>query len=107
MNYCIKQNFSRCYAFHSQGREIYYTFGDETPKDSKTMARLLARTCNYKLSTPPSIADGGGFKDWFIHRFNKPGFTFEIGKGENPLPLSDLEEEYKILQKALCLAVII
>ena len=107
MNYCIKQNFSRCYAFHSQGREIYYTFGDETPKDSKTMARLLARTCNYKLSTPPSIADGGGFKDWFIRRFNKPGFTFEIGKGENPLPLSDLEEEYKILQKALCLAVII
>ena len=31
---------------------------------------------------------------------NDDGFTFEIGKGENPLPLSDLEEEYKILQKA-------
>lgn len=107
MNYCIKQNFSRCYAFHSQGREIYYTYGNETPKDSPTIARLLARTCNYKLSTPPSIADGGGFKDWFIHRFKKPGFTFEIGKGENPLPISDLEEEYNILQKALCLAIIV
>lgn len=99
MNYCIKQNFSRCYAFHSQGREIYYTFGDETPKDSKTMARLLARTCNYKLSTPPSIADGGGFKDWFIHRFNKPGFTFEIGKGRTLCHFQTLKKNTKFFKK--------
>lgn len=107
MNYIISNDFGRCYAFHSQGREIYYDFGEHTPKDSPTIARLLCKTSGYTLSTPPEIADGGGLKDWFIERFHRPGFTFEIGKGVNPLPLSDLEEEYKILQKTLCLAVIV
>ncbi|MGN1132415.1 MAG: gamma-D-glutamyl-meso-diaminopimelate peptidase, partial [Ruminococcus sp.] len=65
------------------------------------------KTSGYTLSAPPDIADGGGLKDWFIQRFHRPGFTFEIGMGINPLPLSDLEVEYKILQKALCLAVIV
>lgn len=107
MNYCLKNNFKRAYAFHSQGREIYYAFGKNTPKESSAIARLLSCTSGYILSTPPEIADGGGFKDWFIERFHKPAFTFEIGKGVNPLPISDLDEEYKILKKALCLSVII
>lgn len=107
MNYCIKNKFLRGYAFHSQGREIYYTFGKNTPKDSPAIARLLSSTSGYKLSSPPEIADGGGFKDWFIERFCLPGFTFEIGKGKNPLPVSDLDTEYNILLKTLCLTVIV
>jgi g-D-glutamyl-meso-diaminopimelate peptidase len=107
MNYCIKNDFQRCYAFHSQGREIYYSFGNNTPKSSKTLGRLFANSCGYKLASPPDIANGGGFKDWFIEKFHKPAFTFEVGKGENPLPLTDCDREYKILLKALCLTVIV
>ncbi len=107
MNHCIKNNFSRCYAFHSQGREIYYRFGDKTPKESLAIARLLANTSKYKISAPPEIADGAGLKDWFIERFQKPGFTFEIGQGQNPLPLEDLKGEYSRLLKTLCLCVIV
>lgn len=107
MNYCIRNKFFRAYAFHSQGREIYYTFGDKIPKASPAIARLLSSTSGYKLSVPPAIADGGGFKDWFIEKFDLPGFTFEIGKGENPLPLSDIDREYEMLIKCLCLMVIV
>lgn len=107
MNCCIERDFARGYAFHSQGREIYYSFGKNTPKASLTMARLFSRCCGYKISSPPKIADGGGFKDWFIEKFHRPAFTFEIGKGENPLPLSDGDREYELLKKALCLTIIV
>ncbi len=107
MNYCIKNNFQRCYAFHSQGRELYYSFGEHTPKESPTMARLLSKTSGYTISAPTEIADGAGLKDWFIEKFQKPAFTFEIGKGENPLPLTDFKREYGILQKTLCMCLII
>jgi g-D-glutamyl-meso-diaminopimelate peptidase len=107
MNYCLKNNFDLAYAFHSQGREIYWSFGNNTPKASLTLARLFSKTCGYKISTPPEIANGGGFKDWFIEKFQKPAFTFEIGKGENPLPLTDCNREYQILLKTLCLTTIV
>ena len=33
-------------------------------------------------------------KDWFIQTYRRPGFTIEVGTGENPLPLSQFEEIY-------------
>ena len=33
-----------------------------------------------------------GYKDWFIERFRKPGFTVELGVGKNPLPVADFED---------------
>ena len=36
-----------------------------------------------------------GYKDWFIQNFNRPGYTVEVGLGENPLPVSDFERIYK------------
>ena len=44
------------------------------------------------IDAPIAIADGGGFKDWFIEEYNRPGFTVEIGKGKNPLPAETAEE---------------
>ena len=40
--------------------------------------------------TPQSSASMGGFKDWFIEAFRRPGFTIEVGKGRNPLPFGQL-----------------
>jgi g-D-glutamyl-meso-diaminopimelate peptidase len=46
-----------------------------------------------------------GYKDWFIQRFRKPGFTVEVGLGASPLPLQDFDGMYKevsaILREAL------
>lgn len=102
--FCEKNNFARAVAFHSQGREIYYDFGESTPKESLDFAKELALLCDYTVSKPEGLAVGGGFKDWFIERFSRPAYTVEIGLGENPLPFSDFPEEYDRIYKMLCLA---
>ena len=35
-----------------------------------------------------------------------PSFTFELGKGRNPLPLSDFESVYKSIEETLVLACV-
>ena len=55
----------------------------------------------YIISSPEGLAVGGGFKDWFIEKFQKPGFTIEIGKGENPLPIDEFENIYSALKSTL------
>ena len=62
------------------------------------MARVLSSVTNYKVCSPEGLAVGGGFKDWFITEFKKPGFTIEIGKGKNPLPISDFDNIYEKLE---------
>ena len=51
----------------------------------------MAITVTYN---PEVICIGGGIseEDWFINELKLPSFTVEIGKGKNPLPLSNLEE---------------
>ena len=52
------------------------------------MAEVLASSSGYRLSRQQGLASHGGMKDWFIREFSRPGFTVELGKGVNPLPLS-------------------
>lgn len=107
VNFCRKNNFCKALAFHSQGREVYWDFGKNTPKKSLCIATILADSAGYCVSKPEGLAVGGGFKDWFINAFCKPAFTIEIGKGENPLPLSDFPCEYEKLLPLLCLGIIL
>lgn len=103
-NFCKKNNFSSAIAFHSQGEEIYWDFGPKTPKNSREIAEVLAVASGYTVSKPEGLAVGGGFKDWFIETFSKPAFTIELGKGQNPLPASDLDSVYKKAEKMLYIA---
>lgn len=106
-DFCRKENFAKAFAFHSQGREIYYDFGNRTPENSRLTAEILADCTGYKVSAPNGLAVGGGFKDWFIEYFGKCAFTVEIGMGKNPLPLSDFDDEYKRLLPLLCLGAML
>lgn len=105
--FCRKNQFIRAIAFHSQGEEIYWDFGNSTPKEARTIGKLLARSSGYKLATPEKLATGGGFKDWFIEEFNKPAFTVEVGLGKNPLPLSQTYEIYNKIKELLVLGFIL
>jgi len=89
------------FALHTQGEEIFYTSGDVVSPRSLQIARLLSRMCGYKLAEPEGMAAYGGLTDWFIREFNKPSFTIECGKGENPLPVSDFFEIYSRLREML------
>lgn len=103
---CRSKKFRYAFAFHSQGEEIYWNYGDKTPLASEAIAKILSISSGYKVSYPQGLAVGGGFKDWFIQEFGRPAFTIEIGKGQNPLPLSDLPHIYSTLEEMLVLTFI-
>ncbi len=98
---CRRFPFERVLALHSQGREIYWNFKNCAPKNGYELAKKMSLASGYELTEPETIADGGGFKDWFLKEFRREGFTAEIGLGENPLPLSDFEAEYPLVKKMI------
>lgn len=81
-------------AYHTQGSVIYHTYDGVCLPCADALARELAAASGYALEPVPPESANAGFKDWFLERFRRPGFTVEAGLGENPLPLSQLEEMY-------------
>lgn len=100
---CRLRRFRSVMAVHSQGEELFWRYGENTPTNSAMMAKILADSCSYSLVENIGMYSHGGFKDWFIKEFNSPGFTIEIGKGENPLPKEQLYEIYSRIEEALLL----
>lgn len=100
---CRSIKISHALALHSQGEVIYWRFGDEIPPKSRRMAEIMATASGYELADPEGTAVGGGFKDWFISEFNRPAFTVEIGKGENPLPAEKAYDIYRRICEMLML----
>lgn len=81
-------------ALHSQGQVIFYMFNGYAPEGSLPLGRKMAEVSGYVLMETPSYSDNAGYKDWFIQDFDLPGFTVEMGLGQNPLPVSQFEEIY-------------
>ena len=82
-------------AYHSQGKEIYWQFRDYEVPGAKELGEVMARVSGYQLADTPYESSFAGYKDWFIQNFRRPGYTIEVGKGENPLPLSQFSEIYR------------
>lgn len=101
---CRKENIRHVIALHTQGEVIYWTYGDRQPKRSAKMAEIMAAESGYALEVPTGLSVGGGFKDWFIDEFSRPGFTLEIGKGQNPLPICTMSRLYSQIREPLVLA---
>ena len=107
VNLCRRFNASRVYALHSQGEEIFYRYGSRSPAGASAIARLLADTSGYTLPNQSGLASHGGFKDWFILETGRPGFTIEIGRGKNPLPIDELSPIFARLYETLLLTLVI
>ena len=103
---CRQVNFRHALALHSQGEEIYWEYGENTPERSHLMAKILSASSEYKLVKNEGLCSHGGFKDWFIEEFSRPAFTIEAGLGKNPLPLSDFEGIYSKIEEMLLLSVL-
>ena len=82
-------------AFHSQGQEIYWQFQDIRVPNAEELGRKMADASGYALANVPYASGFAGYKDWFIQEFRRPGYTIEVGTGENPLPLSQFDEIYR------------
>ena len=81
-------------AWHSQGRVIYWQYGGIEIPGAREIAERFAGVSGYALEDTPFASGFAGYKDWFIQYFRRPGFTVEVGQGENPLPTSQFDEIY-------------
>jgi len=82
-------------AYHSQGEVIYWQFQDYEIPGAQVLAEAFARVSGYRAEDTPYASSFAGYKDWFIQEFRRPGFTIEVGLGENPLPLEQFDEIYR------------
>ena len=82
-------------AFHSQGEEIYWQFEDVLVPGARELGERLAQVSGYTLADTPYNSSFAGYKDWFIKMYRRPGYTVEVGRGENPLPIEQFPEIYR------------
>ncbi len=100
-------NIRMILTLHTQGEEIFYTSGGVCPPGAESIGKKLSSLCGYKLSKPDGCAAYGGLTDWFIEEFNRPSFTIECGKGENPLPQGDYFRIYAGVREMLFWAALL
>ncbi len=100
-------NFRLVLAYHSQGEVIYWQYDGITPPESKELGILFSKASGYSLEETSGITSYSGYKDWFIEEYRKPGYTIEVGKGTNPLPLSQFDKIYKDNEEILILASVV
>lgn len=82
-------------AYHSQGEIIYWKYLDYSPPRDEEIVNALSKVSGYTPEYTPENSSYAGYKDWFIASFKLPGYTIEVGKGTNPLPLSQFDKIYR------------
>ncbi len=93
-DYTVRNHFDLILAYHTQGEVIYWKYLDYEPENSYRIARYFGQVSGYAVEETPSASGYAGYKDWFIQDYNKPGYTVEVGRGINPLPMSQFERIY-------------
>lgn len=94
VDFTRKHNFRLVIAYHTQGGVIYWQFQNLAPAESLPIANRFAAISGYEVSAGTAEAAYAGYKDWFIQDFRRPGYTIEVGKGVNPIPLTQFPTVY-------------
>lgn len=102
-NLVRNERFDRLLALHTQGQEIYWGFEGLEPPESEVLANEFARLSGYRAVR--YVDSYAGYKDWFIQDFRRPGFTIELGIGQNPLPITQFDEIYAHMEPLLVRAL--
>ena len=89
-----QNDFALTISYHTQGRAIFWRYGDENVPNARRIGEAMSRSSGYALEDTPYESGQAGYRDWFVQTWHRPGFTIEAGQGENPLPLSRFEEIY-------------
>ena len=106
-NFTLQHNFSLVIAFHTQGNVIYWQFENYNPPRALFIGNEFARVSGYSLEETPFNSSFAGYKDWFIQDYNRPGYTVEVGEGQNPLPISQFDTIYNDILGILVLGSIL
>lgn len=74
---------------------IYWQFQDYEVPGARELGEEFARLSGYELADTPYESSFAGYKDWFIQKFRRPGYTIEAGSGHNPLAIEQFPEIYR------------
>ncbi len=107
VNFTRRFDFKLVIAYHSQGRVIYWLYKNIIPPRSRAIADVFSAATGYTVSDTPYEAAYAGYKDWFIEQYFRPGYTFEVGIGKNPLPISQFDTIYNNNEEAMLLGPIV
>ena len=99
--------FDMSISLHSQGQEIYWNYLNYKIDKAYEIGKKLEKVSGYLLTKPDYNSSFAGYKDWFIENFRKPGYTIEIGKGEEgkSLPLEKAEDIYNEVEEIFFMAI--
>ncbi len=81
-------------SWHSQGNVIYWKFLNIEPAGGRALGERFSEVSGYALEDTPYASGFAGYKDWYILTRDLPGYTLEVGSGENPLPLDQFNDIY-------------
>jgi hypothetical protein len=93
VNFTNQINPEMAVAYHTSGEILYWNFhqtGSWYDRDH-AYAKAIGNMTGYRLIYPGSNPSGGGFTDWFIIKYKRPGFTPELGNyaGNTHVPVSE------------------
>ena len=106
-NFTLEHNFRLILAYHTQGEVIYWKFLDYNPPQARIIGERFAEITGYLLDITPYTSGYAGYKDWFIQEYNRPGYTMEVGRGINPISISQFPKIYSENEGVLVTAAII
>ncbi|SFD39789.1 g-D-glutamyl-meso-diaminopimelate peptidase [Bacillus sp. OV194] len=91
-------------SYHTSGRILYWHYLNKKVNYNRdyAMAKEFAAMTKYKLVKANNDEKGGGYKDWFITQYGRPGLTPELSYhvGETNPPVSVINEEWNRNRKA-------
>lgn len=87
----LEKDFALTMSYHSSGKVIYWYNPAVGYGADYFIANNLKNITGYRILSPAAQVFNGGFRDWFVSRYNRPGFTLEIGAGYCPLPQSNFQ----------------
>lgn len=107
VNFTRRHNFKLVIAYHTQGRVIYWLYKNIRPPRALEIARVFSGITGYAVADVPYAAAYAGYKDWFVEQYRRPGYTFEVGIGRNPISIEQFDDIYRENEEVLLLAPII
>ncbi len=107
VNFVRDHNFRLVLAYHSQGQVIFWDFENMAPPVARRIGDMFANVSGYRLAETYGTASYSGMKDWFIKEYTRPGYTIEVGRGTNPLPISQFDMIYNNNEEILLLASVV
>lgn len=94
-NYTLAHDFKLILSYHTQGEIIYWRYLDFEPIGAEELGKEFARISTYTLDDEKETNSYAGYRDWYISKYDRPGYTIETGKGQNPLSITQFEKIYK------------